>query len=56
MVLGEQNVGEGGGGLRVVGACGEREVSAVGVLGGGEVRGGFSDLGDEKDVFGPLGG
>src|ERR1017187_9432543 len=45
VVLGEQNVGEGGGGLRVVGVLGKSEVAAVGVLGAGEVGGGFGDLG-----------
>ena len=54
MVLGEQNVGKRGGRLGIVG--GDGEVAAIGVLGGGQVGGGFGDFGGEQDVFGLLGG
>lgn len=54
VVLGEQDVSEGGGGLRVVG--GDGEVAAVGALCGREVEGGFGDLGGEEDVVRLLGG
>ena len=54
MVLGEQDVGECGGGLGVVGVGGEGEVAAVGVLGGREVRRSFGNLGGEKNIFGLL--
>ena len=58
MVLGEQDVCEGGGSLRGfgIGAFGEGEVAAVGALGCGKVGGGFGDLGGEEDVFGEFGG
>ena len=55
VVFGEQDVGEGGDGLRGLRRCREGEIAAVGPFGGGQVCGGFGDLGGKEDVFGGLG-
>jgi hypothetical protein len=52
-MLGEKDVGQRGDGFGVLRV--ESEVAAIGTLGGGQIGGGFGDLGGEQDVFGSFG-